>query len=62
MNVRLGGEGVVGLRWLSPRFGVQNVFDRKYAASIAVNAVGGRYYEPAAGRTIYGGVTIRGIR
>jgi len=62
MNARLGGEGIFGLSWLSPRLGVQNAFDRKYAASVAVNAVFGRYYEPAAGRTLYFGVTVRGMR
>jgi iron complex outermembrane receptor protein len=61
MNVRLGGEGVVGLSWLSPRAGVQNVFDRRYAPSISVNATNGRYFEPAPGRIVYAGVTIGGF-
>jgi len=38
--------------------GVQNVFDRIYASSLAVNAARGKYYEPALRRTIYLGLTI----
>jgi iron complex outermembrane receptor protein len=62
MNIRFGGQGVAGLRWFSPRLGVMNVFDRHYAASVSVNASGGRYYEPAQGRTFYAGITLGGFR
>ena len=62
MNVRVGGRGVAGLSWFSPRFGIQNVFDRHYAASIIVNSSDGRYLEPAQGRTFYAGVTLGGVR
>jgi iron complex outermembrane receptor protein len=48
----------------SPRIslvgGVNNVFDRIYAASIAVNAARGKYYEPASRRTFYAGLSIGG--
>lgn len=40
--------------------GVNNIFDRIYAASIAVNAARGKYYEPAARRTFYAGLSIGG--
>lgn len=38
--------------------GVQNIFDRVYAASIAVNAARGKYYEPAPRRTFFAGVSL----
>lgn len=38
--------------------GVRNVLDTRYNTSVVINAFGGRYYEPAAGRTVYAGVTL----
>jgi len=40
---------------LSPFVAVQNLFNRKYVASVVVNAAAGRYYEPAPGRNLYVG-------
>ncbi len=40
--------------------GVQNLFDRTYASSIAVNAARGRYFEPAPKRGVSVGVSIGG--
>ena len=36
--------------------GIRNVFDAEYIGSVVVNAFGGRYYEPAPGRSVYLGV------
>lgn len=36
--------------------GIGNLFDRAYNTSVVINATGGRYYEPGAGRTFYLGV------
>ena len=58
MNTRVGGRFVWGDVALSPVFAVSNLFDRTYAGSIVVNAAAGRYFEPAPGRTIYGGLSI----
>jgi iron complex outermembrane receptor protein len=58
MNTRVGGRIAVGDVALSPVFAVSNLFDRTYAGSIVVNAAAGRYFEPAPGRTIYGGLSI----
>jgi len=41
---RFGAEPVVG---------VDNLFDRTYAANVVTNASALRYFEPGAGRTIY---------
>jgi iron complex outermembrane receptor protein len=57
LNLRIGGTAAFGKPWLAPMLGVQNVFGRKYAA-VSVNAAGGRYFEPAPGRTIFAGLTL----
>jgi iron complex outermembrane receptor protein len=31
---------------------VDNLFDKRYAGSVIVNESNGRYYEPAAGRSL----------
>lgn len=54
-NVRIGGTAIFGQPWLSPVVGVQNLFDRRYVGSVAVNASGAslastKFYEPAPGR------------
>ncbi len=45
---------------LSISFGVQNIFDRVYSSSIAVNAARGKHYEPAQTRAIFVGVVFSG--
>jgi iron complex outermembrane recepter protein len=61
-NFRAGGTAAFGRPWLSPVFGVQNLFDRRYIGSVAVNASGAtvaatKFYEPAPGRTWYVGLS-----
>jgi iron complex outermembrane recepter protein len=56
---RTGWDGaVLGSSGVSPFVGVENVFDRTYQASVAINAFGGRYYEPGPGRSFYVGLTV----
>jgi outer membrane receptor protein involved in Fe transport len=43
---------------LSLTAGIQNVFDKLYASSIAVNAARGKYYEPAQRRTFFVGLSV----
>ena len=61
VNLRVGGRAAFGKPWLAPVFGVQNALDRKYVASVAVNAAGtvtsGKFYEPGPGRTWFVGLT-----
>ena len=61
-NARAGGIALGRLPWLSPVVAVQNVFDRKYVGSVAVNAAGSpataKAYEPAPGRTFFVGLTV----
>ena len=61
-NTRIGGTEAFGRPWLSPVIGVQNLFDRHYIGSVAVNAAGPstaatKFYEPAPGRTWFVGLS-----
>jgi iron complex outermembrane receptor protein len=61
-NARAGGTAVFGRPWLAPVIGVQNLFDRHYVGSVAVNAAGPsiaatKFYEPAPGRTWFVGLS-----
>lgn len=47
-------------KWsLHPFFGVNNLLGAEYNDNIRINAFGGRYYEPGAGRHFWGGVRVR---
>jgi iron complex outermembrane receptor protein len=39
--------------------GIQNLFDRRYASSVSVNAAAGKYFEPGSERSVYVGLTLR---
>ena len=56
LNLRAGGN-IGGKGWVSPTIGVQNVFSRRYVPSVNINATANRFYEPAAGRVVYVGLT-----
>ena len=61
-NLRVGGTASFGKPWLSPMIGVQNLFDRHYIGSVAVNASGAttattKFYEPAPARTWFVGLS-----
>jgi iron complex outermembrane receptor protein len=58
MHVRGGTERLFGTPLMSFVFGVQNIFNRLYSPSLSVNAAGGKFYEPAPGRTIYAGLSV----
>ncbi|MEM7083864.1 MAG: TonB-dependent receptor [Pseudomonadota bacterium] len=47
-------------RWqISPFIGVQNLGNERYFSNLRTNAFGGRFYEPAPERSVYGGITVR---
>lgn len=59
------GYSTLNLRGQSPVWngiavfgGLNNVFDRKHIGAVVVNAFGGRYFEPAAGRAGYLGLRL----
>ncbi len=58
-DLHVGHEGlaVVGAQ-VQPFAAVRNLFDVRYNGSVIVNAYGGRYYEPAPGRTFTAGVNL----
>ena len=43
---------------VQPFVAVNNLLDARYNSAVVVNAFGGRYYEPAAGRHWQAGVTV----
>jgi iron complex outermembrane receptor protein len=52
-TVRAGGDGLaVGGMRLSPVAGVENLFDRRHAGSVVVNATRGRFFEPGPVRRV----------
>jgi iron complex outermembrane recepter protein len=61
VNMRAGARAIFGEPWLMPVVGIQNVFNRKYVGSVAINAAGtpftGKFYEPAPGRSWFVGVS-----
>lgn len=54
LDMRLGSHGIAaaGVE-LAPAVGFNNVLDRRHIAAVAVNAFGGRFYEPGPGRSVY---------
>jgi len=60
-NVRAGGWITRNRPSVVPVVGVQNLFDRKYVGSVAVNAAGtvttGKFYEPGPRRTWFAGLS-----
>jgi iron complex outermembrane recepter protein len=56
-NLRAGLSRTFGNARLSPLVSVYNMFDRKYAGSVVVNAAAGKYYEPAPARSFQIGLT-----
>ncbi|MDZ7735108.1 MAG: hypothetical protein U5P41_02385 [Gammaproteobacteria bacterium] len=56
--MRVGMERKYGNWTVSPFMGVNNVFDKMYNSNIRLNGFGGRFYEPAPDRNIYGGMSV----
>jgi iron complex outermembrane receptor protein len=58
MHLRGGSDHLFGLEGMSLVGGAQNIFNRLYSPSLTVNAARGKFYEPAARRTLYVGLAI----
>lgn len=57
VDLWLGHRGLeIGGVRVQPFGAVRNLFDRSYSGSIVINAAGGRFYEPAPGRSIVVGL------
>lgn len=59
INLRLGYEKAFQGWSLAPFVGVNNLLDADYFNNVRINAFGGRFYEPAMGLNIFGGVRVR---
>lgn len=59
VNTRIGKAIPAGKHDLNVYLGVDNLFDDDYFDNIRINSYGGRYFEPAPGRTLYAGLSIR---
>lgn len=57
-NLRLGLTRQLGRFAVEPFFGVQNLLGQSYDGTVRLNALGGRYFEPAPGINVYGGVAL----
>ncbi len=55
-DLRLGYMKHSGNWEFSPFIGLNNLFDEEYNANVIVNAGGGRFFEPAPGFNVYGGI------
>ncbi len=44
---------------LVPFLGINNITDEAYSDNIRINAFGGRFFEPAPGRNVFGGIRLR---
>jgi iron complex outermembrane receptor protein len=57
-GARIAWRGQSGRLALAPFLAAMNIFDRRYVGSVTTNGTGGRVFEPAAGRTIYAGMSV----
>jgi iron complex outermembrane receptor protein len=57
-DVRFGYAVRTARLQILPILGLNNLFDVRYSSSVVINAVGGRYYEPAPGRNFYLGLRV----
>lgn len=58
-TLRFGNSYDLNGTIVAPFFGINNLFDEEYFSTVRKNAFGGRAYEAAPERHVYGGVTIR---
>jgi iron complex outermembrane recepter protein len=59
VDFRLGTDPVrLGVWRITPTFGVTNLLDERYISSVAVNAFGGRFFEPGPGRSLHLGGSV----
>ena len=58
LNFKMGKEFEVSKSVIYPFLIINNIFQSEYFDNIRINAFGGRYYEPAPKRTIFGGIRV----
>lgn len=58
-NLRFGYDGKIGNWAISPYLGISNLFDETYNSNVRINASAARFFEPAPGRNVHGGLAVR---
>lgn len=58
-RLRLGHEFSRDGWRFAPYLGISNLFNARYHSNVRINAFGGRYFEPAASRSVYAGLVVR---
>ena len=58
LDLRVGYRGLLGQLGIEPFLGVNNLLDVRYNSSVVINAVGGRFFEPAPGRNTFAGLRL----
>jgi iron complex outermembrane recepter protein len=59
VNLRAGYQYKIGNIQLEPFVGVNNLFNEIYNANVQINATANRYFEPAQGSFVFGGLAVR---
>ena len=59
VNLRVGYSKQIKRLTIEPFMGINNLFNEIYNANIQINATANRYFEPAAGSFVFGGLTVR---
>ena len=62
LSLRARGTIRIGTLSLEPGFALENLFGRSYVGAVSVNAAGGRFYEPAPGRTLIATLAMHFLR
>ena len=57
-NLRGGRDLTIGRTLISPMVALNNALDQRYVGSVAVNATGAKFFEPAPGRTLLAGARV----
>ncbi|MGR8918672.1 MAG: TonB-dependent receptor family protein [Gammaproteobacteria bacterium] len=58
-NLFIGWDFKLDRLTFSPNLGIANLFDENYNQEIRIQAFGGRYFEPAPDRNVFGGLRVR---
>ena len=58
VNLRVGYKKNIGNFQFDPFIGINNLLNEVYNANILINATANRYFEPASGSFVFGGLTV----
>lgn len=59
VNLRMGYRKQLKNLLIEPFIGINNLFNEIYNANVQINATANRYFEPASGSFVFGGLTVR---